>query len=102
MPVVRVAEVVTGPPYARVMDGRTGGDGVVRPPLHTPGLAGYLLSWLVSVLAFAILLPLFTGVAPGDYTVELSGYYASDPDTLDSDSVNGRVLFLAVSQLRRR
>lgn len=45
---------------------------------------------------------LLEGVAPGDYTVELSGYYASDPDTIDSDSVNGRVLFLAVSQLRRR
>ena len=61
------------------MDGRTGGDGVVRPPLHTPGLAGYLLSWLVSVLAFAILLPLFTGVAPGDYAagVFVVGYYAA-------------------------
>ncbi len=45
---------------------------------------------------------LLEDVAPGAYTVELSGYYVSDPDTLDSDSVNGRVVFLSVSQMRRR
>jgi serine protease AprX len=40
---------------------------------------------------------------PGKYTVEVSGdYAASDPDTLDSDSVNGRVVWLQVAQLRSR
>ncbi len=39
----------------------------------------------------------------GTYTVDVSGdYAASDPDTLDSDSVNGRVVFLQVAQLRHR
>jgi serine protease AprX len=42
-------------------------------------------------------------LAPGRYTVEVSADYAvSDPDTLDSDSVNGRVVFLQAAQLRRR
>ena len=36
-------------------------------------------------------------------TVDVTGdYAASDPDTLDSDSVNGRVVFLQVAQLRHR
>jgi serine protease AprX len=43
------------------------------------------------------------GLTPGRYTVEVTGdYSASDPDTIDSDSVNGRVVFLQVAQLRRR
>lgn len=43
------------------------------------------------------------GLQPGRYTVEVTGdYSASDPDTVDSDSVNGRVVFLQVAQLRRR
>ena len=42
-------------------------------------------------------------VRPGTYTVTVTGdYAASDPDTLDSDSVNGRVVFLQAAQLRRR
>jgi serine protease AprX len=46
---------------------------------------------------------LVTKVRPGRYTVNVSGEYAvSDPDTLDSDSVNGRVVFLQAAQLQRR
>ncbi len=42
-------------------------------------------------------------LAPGRYTVEVTGDYSvSDPDTLDSDSINGRVVFLQVAQLRSR
>lgn len=42
-------------------------------------------------------------VSRGTYTVEVTGdYLASDPDTVDSDSVNGRVIFTQVAQLRRR
>jgi serine protease AprX len=38
----------------------------------------------------------------GTYTVDVSGDYSvSDPDTIDSDSVNGRVVFLQVAQLLR-
>jgi len=46
---------------------------------------------------------LVNGVQPGDYTIEVAGEYAvSDPDTIDSDSVNGRVVFLQVAQLAPR
>ncbi len=46
---------------------------------------------------------LVRGVRPGAYTVEVTGDYAvSDPDTIDSDSVNGRVVFLQAAQLARR
>ncbi len=45
---------------------------------------------------------LIEGVAPGDYTIELGGYYVSDPDTLDSDSINGRVVFVSAAQLKGR
>ena len=46
---------------------------------------------------------LVNGVKPGKYTITVTGDYAvSDPDTLDSDSVNGRVVFLQAAQLRRR
>jgi serine protease AprX len=46
---------------------------------------------------------LVTGVGPGTYTIDVTGdYAASDPDTLDSDSVNGRVVFLQAAQLKRR
>ena len=43
------------------------------------------------------------GLAPGDYTVLVEAdYEASDPDTIDSDSINGRVIFLQAAQLRKR
>ena len=46
---------------------------------------------------------LLKDVSAGKYTVDVSGDYAvSDPDTIDSDSVNGRVVFLQVAQLRHR
>jgi serine protease AprX len=46
---------------------------------------------------------LVEGLAPGRYTVEVTGDYSvSDPDTIDSDSLNGRVVFLQVAQLRAR
>ncbi len=46
---------------------------------------------------------LVRGVRAGAYTVEVTGDYAvSDPDTIDSDSVNGRVVFLQAAQLARR
>lgn len=46
---------------------------------------------------------LVTGVQPGTYTIEVVGEYAvSDPDTIDSDSVNGRVVFLQAAQLAPR
>ena len=46
---------------------------------------------------------LVTGVRPGAYTITVTGdYAASDPDTVDSDSVNGRVVFLQAAQLARR
>ncbi len=42
-------------------------------------------------------------VSPGEYVVDVSGDYAvSDPDTIDSDSINGRVVFLQVAQLQNR
>ena len=45
---------------------------------------------------------LIRDLAPGDYTVRVEAdYTASDPDTVDSDSVNGRVIFLQAAQLRR-
>ena len=45
---------------------------------------------------------LVKGVKPGKYTVEVTGDYAvSDPDTIDSDSLNGRVVFLQAAQLGR-
>ena len=45
---------------------------------------------------------LVKGVKPGRYTIDVVGEYAvSDPDTIDSDSVNGRVVFLQVAQLAR-
>lgn len=46
---------------------------------------------------------LVKGLAPGTYTVTVTGdYSASDPDTIDSDSVNGRVVFLQAAQLVHR
>ena len=39
---------------------------------------------------------------PGTYTLQVSGTYAaSDPDTLDSDSVLGRQVTLQAAQVRR-
>lgn len=53
--------------------------------------------------ATGIATALVRGLTPGRYTVEVTGdYAASDPDTVDSDSVNGRVVFLQVAQLRGR
>ncbi|MBS42196.1 MAG: hypothetical protein CMH83_03255 [Nocardioides sp.] len=41
--------------------------------------------------------------AAGRYTIEVVGDYSvSDPDTIDSDSLNGRVVFLQAAQLDRR
>ncbi len=85
----------------------------------TPGTAGNFASFVATVKNSAgtvvgttttsvdyttgIAHVLVTGVQPGDYTVDVSGEYAvSDPDTLDSDSVNGRVVFLQVAQLAVR
>jgi serine protease AprX len=46
---------------------------------------------------------LLKDVRAGKYVVDVSGDYAvSDPDTIDSDSVNGRVVFLQAAQLRHR
>lgn len=46
---------------------------------------------------------LLEDVAAGEYTIDVSGEYAaSDPDTIDSDSINGRVVWLQVAQLERR
>ncbi|HET7194376.1 MAG TPA: S8 family serine peptidase [Nocardioides sp.] len=46
---------------------------------------------------------LLKNVSAGKYQVDVSGDYAvSDPDTIDSDSVNGRVVYLQVAQLRHR
>lgn len=42
------------------------------------------------------------GAKPGTYTFQVTGdYAASDPDTIDSDSVLGRFVTLHVAQLRR-
>jgi serine protease AprX len=46
---------------------------------------------------------LVKGLKPGAYTIEVSGNLtASDPDTIDSDSINGRVVFLQAAQLAKR
>jgi serine protease AprX len=46
---------------------------------------------------------LLKDVSPGRYRIDVSGdYAASDPDTIDSDSINGRVVFLQAAQLRHR
>ncbi len=46
---------------------------------------------------------LVKGVKPGKHTIEVVGEYAvSDPDTIDSDSVNGRVVYLNAAQLQKR
>lgn len=42
-------------------------------------------------------------LAPGAYTIEVVGDYAvSDPDTIDSDSISGRVVFVQAAQLAKR
>jgi serine protease AprX len=85
----------------------------------TPGTAANLASFVATVtdasgkvvgttttnVAYAtgIAHALVRNIKPGSYTVDVSGEYAvSDPDTLDSDSVNGRVVFLQAAQLERR
>ena len=85
----------------------------------TPGTAANLASFVATVtdasgkvvgrtttnVAYAtgIAHALVRNIKPGRYTVDVSGEYAvSDPDTLDSDSVNGRVVFLQAAQLERR
>jgi serine protease AprX len=85
----------------------------------TPGTAANLASFVATVtdasgkvvgttttnVAYAtgIAHALVRNIQPGRYTVDVSGEYAvSDPDTLDSDSVNGRVVFLQAAQLERR
>jgi serine protease AprX len=85
----------------------------------TPGTAANLASFVATVkdpsgntvgtttttvdYSTGIAHALVTGVQPGAYTIEVSGdYAASDPDTIDSDSVNGRVVFLQAAQLAPR
>jgi serine protease AprX len=85
----------------------------------TPGTAANLASFVAIVTdasgkvvgrtttnvdyATGIAHALVRNIKPGRYTVDVSGEYAvSDPDTLDSDSVNGRVVFLQAAQLERR
>jgi len=85
----------------------------------TPGTAANLASFVATVtdasgkvvgttttdVAYAtgIAHALVRNIEPGSYTIDVSGEYAvSDPDTLDSDSVNGRVVFLQAAQLERR
>jgi serine protease AprX len=85
----------------------------------TPGTAANLASFVATVTdasgrvvgttttdmlyATGVAHALVRKVRPGRYTVNVSGEYAvSDPDTLDSDSVNGRVVFLQAAQLQRR
>ena len=85
----------------------------------TPGTAANLASFVATVTdasgklvgttttnvlyATGVAHALVKGIEPGTYTVDVSGdYAASDPDTLDSDSVNGRVVFLQAAQLRHR
>jgi serine protease AprX len=46
---------------------------------------------------------LVKGLKAGAYTIQVTGdITASDPDTIDSDSINGRVVFLQVAQLAKR
>ena len=85
----------------------------------TPGTAANLASFVATVkdpsgreiAATVTDVSYTTGIAhalvpalqKGTYTVDVSGEYAvSDPDTIDSDSINGRVVFLQVAQLARR
>lgn len=84
----------------------------------TPGLVANLAQYSATVfkddqelgttttdLGYALGVATLTlpSAAPGTYTIEVSGDYAvSDPDTIDSDSINGRVVWLQVAQLRER
>ena len=84
----------------------------------TPGTATNLASYTATVsrngkqvgttktsigYATGVATLLLKDVSPGKYVVDVSGDYAvSDPDTIDSDSVNGRVVFLQAAQLRHR
>jgi serine protease AprX len=46
---------------------------------------------------------LVKGIPAGNYTIEVVGDFAvSDPDTIDSDSINGRVVFVQAAQLVKR
>lgn len=46
---------------------------------------------------------LVKGLKAGSYTIEVVGNLTvSDPDTIDSDSINGRVIFLQAAQLAKR
>lgn len=84
----------------------------------TPGLAANVASYTATVskggevvgttetdvgYALGVATLLLKDVRPGTYTVDVTGdYAASDPDTIDSDSINGRVVWLQVAQLRHR
>lgn len=84
----------------------------------TPGTAANLASYTATVTrdgkelgttetsvgyALGVATLLLKDVAPGEYTIDVTGdYAASDPDTLDSDSINGRVVWLQAAQLRSR
>ena len=84
----------------------------------TPGTAANLASYTATVrnakgavvgetrtsvgYALGVASAMVRDLRPGRYTIEVTGdYSASDPDTIDSDSVNGRVVFLQAAQLRR-
>jgi serine protease AprX len=84
----------------------------------TPGTAANLASYTATVsrggealgttttdIAYAtgVATLLLKSAPAGTYTIDVAGEYAvSDPDTIDSDSVNGRVVFLQVAQLNKR
>ena len=84
----------------------------------TPGTAGNFASYTATVsrkgksvgttktstgYSTGVATLLLKNVSAGKYVVDVSGdYAASDPDTIDSDSVNGRVVFLQAAQLHRR
>lgn len=85
----------------------------------TPGTAANLASVTASVLnakgkavaqtetsvgySIGLAHVLVKDIRPGDYTIRVEAQYAaSDPDTIDSDSINGRVIFLQAAQLRHR
>lgn len=84
----------------------------------TPGIAANVASYTATVTkdgkplgstetnvgyALGVATLLLKDVGAGEYTIDVSGdYAASDPDTIDSDSINGRVVWLQVAQLRHR
>ncbi len=84
----------------------------------SPGIAANLASYTAAVsrrgkalgttrtkldYALGVATLLLKDVKAGKHTIDVTGDYAvSDPDTIDSDSINGRVVWLQMAQLRRR